>query len=35
MGADFILNIIAGLTAYALQSKKPAIDIGYLGFMVV
>lgn len=32
---NFILNLIAGLTAYALQPKKPAIDISCSGLMVV
>jgi hypothetical protein len=32
---NFILNIIAGLTAYALQPKKPTIDIGLSGLTEV
>ncbi len=29
-----VLNIISGLTVYALQPKKPAVDISFSGWMV-
>ncbi len=31
--SNCILNIIAGLTAYGLQPKKPAINVGFSGLM--
>lgn len=33
--SNFLLNLVAGLTAYALQPKKPAIHIEYSGVAVV
>ena len=32
---NFLLNIVAGLTAYSLQPKKPAIDIQFSGIATV
>jgi Transposase DDE domain len=32
---NFLLNLISGLTAYALQPKKPAIDIHFSGLALV
>jgi len=33
--SNFILNLIAGLTAYGLQPKKPAIDTSFSGLVTV
>ena len=32
---DFLLNLVAGLTAYSLQSKEPSIDMHFSGVTVV
>ena len=32
---DFLINLVAGLTAYSLQCKKPSIDVHFSGVTVV
>ena len=33
--ANFVVNLIGGLTAYSLRPKKPMINIEYTGVAVV